>query len=59
MTEAHAHIEGRYVKCPIVSRKNVRRKSRPVTISNQYLHGLQLDSHSPDDVAKVWYVVHI
>lgn len=59
MTEAQAHIKGRYVECPIVSRKNVRGKSRAVTISNQYLHGLQLDGRSPDDVAKVWYVVHI
>lgn len=59
MTETQAHVEGRHVECPIVSCENVRGESRAVAISRQSLHDLQLDYHSPDDVAKVWYVVHI
>lgn len=59
MTETQAHVEGGHVECPIVSCENVRGESRAVAISRQSLHDLQLDYHSPDDVAKVWYVVHI
>lgn len=59
MKETQAHVEGGHVECPIVSCENVRGESRAVAISRQSLHDLQLDGHSPDDVAKVRYVVHI